>query len=719
MVNIIATIIFPMPRSNPQDHSTLWSSRLRAPVFDVLGCTLLGASDSPRYGAAGTAISVTLKLTSDLFRRWVTSTPTISNKTVQFTASLIILAFLLAGCGGGSAVTSNEETKQAVKVFEESGFRRASAAWVQDWEGVWIPLDVNEPGYTGGRRVKNLYLYSDEPAKWIHSVPDTKSTTSVDGDGLLILHAEGQNGSPYLCNSLGDEPGPQMASLFASRAEVSVIAGPTFDTWYPVGRTNGTAIGSESNNPALKVDLATPRILSQTAQQFERHMGWCQTYTTKGTAARTYRVRRIQFEDLAGAKVPVSGEYCPSTDKPGICWHASTPSTRRGGYITDSFDVNGIVPGGGGGGILTEGTVSPIEVGGLLLEPSRTNQSLWSAFGYVGTTVLDGASTTHNGAPAPAGSTSIWTDPRSERLVYNKSDITLAQDGIVSQITDLSVFRAGFSIWIHVPSVGAVGPFVVAESSTRYLRVLGTLPNVSSERVSIHRVPALGDSIIIGMNGGTWHYSTVTGISLPSLAVGLLPPQLLHQSLQIDIANPLTSQGGSAGGNGNLPVYWYNKTGVTVAKGPGVMRLVRDESVIDAGLGYLLRQRLVLELRAGATYALFDLPGVAGQRGEITTASIWARTIFGRNATVSLQSHTGGIQSGPEWRRLSFSAVNLNGTGQVRVSVPAGGVVRVALPQVEVGALTGPIVTTAAPETRAAATNSALQSSTSALHAPR
>lgn len=47
--------------------------------------------------------------------------------------------------------------------------------------------------------------------------------------------------------------------------------------------------------------------------------------------------------------------------------------------------------------------------------------------------------------------------------------------------------------------------------------------------------------------------------------------------------------------------------------------------------------------------------------------------------------------------------MSLNGTGSVRILVPAGGVVRVALPQVEqLGWASSPVPTAARPATRAA-----------------
>lgn len=623
----------------------------------------------------------------------------------------LLLLLLLAGCGG----TDQREYGTGSDTFRErpltlssaiAGFSRASPAFVLDWEGVWIPLDVDEPGYVGARRVKNLYLNSEDPSLWEHVVFTSDNSASIDGDGMLIHHATGQRGSPYFCNEEdGAEPGDQEPSLFASRAEVQVVSGATSDKFSPVGRTNGVAIGSESNNPGLTLDLAQPKTLSQTAQQFERHNGWCQTYLTSSSVARTYRVSKLQFEDLSGAKRPISGEYVPSTDKPGIRWFASGPTTNRKGYLTDYFDVNGIVWSGGGGGVLTEVQGSALSGSlELQLEGEATNRALWNTLGMVGTAVLDGASTTHLGEPpAPMGKASIWTDSRSERLVFDKKDISTDQDQIVSLTTDLSVFRVGESVWLHIPSLGAVGPVEIADSTPHMLRVLSFLPTTAKgEKVGIQRVPAAGDQIVIGLNGGRYHASTVTSVTLPSLPVGLQPANLLHQSMRIDIADVLPWSGGAAGANGNLPVYWAKALPVTIVRGTGAtVRLVRDDSTVQAGLGYLLRRRLVLELSAGTDYAMFDLAGQDGPKG-LTTASAWVKTVSGGAAQLNLKAHAGGPLASTAWQRLAHTTNNVNGTGQVRMVLPAGAVVRVAFPQVEAGELSSPIVTFSAPATRAA-----------------
>lgn len=625
---------------------------------------------------------------------------------------ILCLLLILAGCGGSDQReygTGSDTFREQPLALDFAGtFSRASPGFVLDWEGVWIPLDVDEPGFVGARRVKNLYLNSEDPTRWEHVVFTSDNTATIDGDGMLIHHATGQRGSPYFCNEEdGLEPGDQEPALFASRAEVQVISGATSDKFSPVGRTNGVAIGSESNNPGLTLDLAQPKTLSQTAQQFERHNGWCQTYLTSSSVARTYRVSKIQFEDLSGAKRPISGEYVPSTDKPGIRWFATGPTTTRKGYLTDSFDANGIVWSGGGGGVLTETQGAALSGSlELQLEPEATNRALWNTLGMVGTAVLDGASTTHLGEPpAPMGKASIWTDARSERLIYNRTDIATDQDQITSLTTPLNVFRAGESIWLHIPSLGAVGPVEIAESSPHMLRVLSLLPTTAGQKIGIQRVPAAGDQIVIGLNGGRYHTSTVTGVTLPSLPVGLQPANLLHQSVRIDIADVLPWSGGATGANGNLPVYWARTLPATIVRGTGAsVRLVRDDSTVQAGLGYLLPRRLVWEFMAGSDYAIIDLAGFDTARGDTSTASAYVKMVSGAPSQLALKAHAGGpFAVGTAWQRLAHTAVNVNGTGQVRIIMAAQSTVRVALPQVEtLGWASSPIVTQGVPATRAA-----------------
>mgnify|MGYP003439684830 FL=1 len=624
----------------------------------------------------------------------------------------LLILLMLAGCGGsdpreyGPEVDTFRERPLSLDIA--GTFSRASPGYVRDWEGVWIPLDVDEPGFTGARRVKNIFLHSGDPTKWDRFLPSLSSNTpEFVGEKLRIHHAEGQRGSPYVCNFGGPKADSQPPTIFAARAMIQIVSGPAFDSWSPVTRTADDGTPSESNNPAISADLTNPTLFSGTAQLFQARSGLCATWLSRSTVARSYDVWNIQFEDLSGAKNPISQEYVASGDKPGVKWFDTAPATHRGGVMIDGINAAGVPY--SAGGILSDGEGVPLlTIQGLQIEPEATNLALHNTLEFVGIAVLDGASENHFGEPpAPLGARSIWTDPRSQRLVYNKTDIATAQDQITSITTDLSVFRAGESIWLHIPALGAIGPVVIAESTPHVLRVLSMLPTTAQgQKVGIQRVPGVGDAIIIGMNGTAgYHFTTVTGLVLPAL-VGVLPANMQHQSVRIDIANPMPAAGGATGLNNDRPVYWYrpDRLPATIVRGAGAtMRIVRDDSIIGAGLGYVNRTRNVLEFKAGNEYALFDLAGAPGERKLLTTASAWARTVSGRLGLLSLSAHAGGATIGTEWARLSHTALNVNGTGSVRVLVPAGSVVRVAVPQVEQGAVaSSPIVTQGVPATRAA-----------------
>ena len=142
-------------------------------------------------------------------------------------AFLLLCLFLVACGGGGDPVRERAASVQSVE-----GFSRASPAFCKDWEGVWIPVDVDEPCYEGARRVKNLYLHSDDSSKWLALTQNTAYapvlTTLMDGStgyAMQITHQQGQNLSPFFYTSSGSEPGAQAPSLFASRVDIRFTSG--------------------------------------------------------------------------------------------------------------------------------------------------------------------------------------------------------------------------------------------------------------------------------------------------------------------------------------------------------------------------------------------------------------------------------------------------------------------------------------------------------------
>ena len=351
---------------------------------------------------------------------------------------LCLLALLLAACGGGGDSAPREHA-QAI----EGTFSRASVAYVLDCEGTWIPLDVDEPGYIGGCRVKNLYLNSGDATKWKFLAVSNASFSAL-GEVGTITHQAGQNGSPYFYSYTGrnSDPGDQLPSYFASRLSFRITSGSCTEKFTFAGRSNGTALGSESNNPTLQVRDCDWHNVSQTAEQFELHTGFIQTLLTAGTTARSYELTQIQFEDRSGAKNPISQEYCESTDKPGVCWFDGPPGTTRTGALHDGFTANnGFVM---GGGVLSESLRALLSSAPLQMEPEATNLALWSTNDHVGIAVVDSSSNNHpQPAPGLACTSYVLTDPRSGRFVYARNDLKFSGGTITSTTTDLSYFRPG------------------------------------------------------------------------------------------------------------------------------------------------------------------------------------------------------------------------------------------------------------------------------------
>lgn len=448
--------------------------------------------------------------------------------------------------------------------------------------------------------------------------------------------------------------------------------------------------------------------MSQTAEQFELHTGEIVTLLTAGTTARSYELRDIQFEDLSGSKNPISQEYCPSTDKPGVCWFDGPPGTTRTGALHDGFTAsNGFVM---GGGVLSESLRTLLSSALLQLEPEATNVALWNTNDHVGIAVVDSSSSNYpQPAPGLACTSYVLTDPRSGRFVYNRPDLTFSGAEITSVSTDLGYFRPGNTVWLHLAGVGSTVAMKVLASGPRSLTLDGPLPAIArGQRVNIHRVPAVGDVIMVRRNDGAMHYSTVAGVTLPSIGAAAVDGYQ-HESLIVALADPFPCDGVNSGrvGNENQPVYYYSPAdlGVTIAHGTGAsVRLVYERDATRmAGLGNLLRHGLVLRLDAGSTYAMFDLPGAAMPKGVEITASAWARS-SNPAASVSLASHAGGVPIPADYARVSSTVISKGNAGQVRLVVPAWASVRVAVPQVEQGGTaSSPIVTGPEPATRALA----------------
>jgi len=640
---------------------------------------------------------------------------------------------------------------------EALAYSRPSAGSVLDYDGVWLPLDANEPGFTGARRVKNIFLWSEDPTKWTLLADGSSSwsfvTTDLNGNAqsaLRVAHAIGQTGSPFIMQLFGAEPGPRAPGLFASRLALKQVSGQLGLSWTHQGRTSGTAIGSESNSPRTSLSLTNGawQTTSQTIPLYEQHTGWSiQAPKTVLSVEATFDLAKMQFEDVTGFKTKQwSSEYVPSTGTPGVQWFETTGTTARTccsifNPVYGSMNANNQAVSAGGD--LTEVIGTPIQSLGLAVEDSATNLSIWNSLQQIGVAVVDGASVNYAfTAPGTAGSNFVYLDPRSGRFTYRANDITLTNANgfdklVASKSTDFIAngWRAGMGVWLYLTELpsgaangGVQGPFVIASVTQKEMTFTssGQLQlKPAGQWVQIHRIPKLDDRFIIQRNNMIPHYSRVTGVTLPTLAQSTNPDSYQHQSVRVTLAEPLPNDGihsSISGTNNNLPVYYWSDSDLTVtskmfttgvpASSAGTATVVWDwNGVVAAGIGFQCYNGLVYKLSGGPQgNTAFDFAGTpGGVVGRYTTASAWVKRVSGTGTpSLLLMSHSGAVQfTNSSYQRVEWRGPNVNGTSVLRVLVPANTVVYAVLPQVvqaptnEQASMSSPIVTQASSTYRA------------------
>ena len=608
-------------------------------------------------------------------------------------------------------------------------YRRPSSSTVLDYDGVNLPLAPDEPGFIDGRRVKNEFLNSELPARWLLSADgassyDSSATAEFEGQNIGVLrvhHAEGQTGAPYIQQTFGAEPGSRPPALFASRFMLRQTVGALGLSWTHQGRTFGQYIGSESNSPRTSLSLTNGawQTTSQTLVLYEQHPGWVvQAPKTVLGSVASFDIAHMQFEDVTGFKPGKewSSEYVPSTSAPGIQWFETTKNTSRtccSQYNPPYGTFNSSNQAVSAGGDLVDHIGSPIDVKGLMLEGDSRNLIPWSGLSQVGVAVLDGVSKNYAFvAPAAAGSREIYLDPRSGRFTWKAKDIVLdsgaGPDRLVSTTTDFIAqgWRAGMGAWLFLTESvagaadgGVQGPFEVATVGRHELTFTSSgqlIAKAAGQSVNVARIPKPGDNILIVRNDGSHHRSTVAGITLPDIPQSTDPDGHQHLSVKVSLDTAMPDDGihgGIAGTNNNLPVYYYSASDLPVTATPsnggplGTYTVDREWArVVNAGLGFQLNNGLVYELKGGASgNTLFDFAGVAGTPGRSTSASAFVRRVSGTGKPLLLlKSHPGGVPfTNAEFERVEWRGISVNSTGSLRLFVPANTTVQVALPQVE------------------------------------
>lgn len=623
--------------------------------------------------------------------------------------------------GGSSALKKDSDGWNVV---------RASVGFVQDYDGVLLELSANEPGFYGARRVKNLFLNPQNfssaggTVNFVPNGSDLAVSTMVYPDtdnteGLTATNAITGNG--YLVASpFGNSQYALPQGIYATRLTYKVTSGQ-ITGWTHQQRTGGAAIGSESNsfNFTASGDWEN---YSATIQHFEKHNGFTLHPFCSGNA--TASLCYPQVEDVTGHKAgkEINSEFVPTGTGTGTEWYDVAFAATRTNPSTIYGQDNGVVT-YGGALTIAAAPASLTTIKGLLVEPAATNKvTAWNTAGHVGVAVLDGVSTLAaytNRTPALTGNTDVLLDSRSSRLVYNATDIALVDggagtDSITSTVTNFVAagFRAGQSVWVwraNTPTAnGEVqGPFDITSvtANTIVLPTGAVTARSSGNATHIMRVPDVDDKILIGLNNGTYHSTTVNAVTIPPYNATFAS----HDSVVVAVATAPATNGGYGGSNNNRAVYYYNSAdlGITITGGTGAtLELVHDFAALrDSGLGFACRSGLVYKMYGGTSgTALFKFDGAVGATG-VNTLSVYGRRISGSGSTpyIQLDAHAGtdSMATASVYERAEIEVNSANTVARLLVGVGSGVTAYIVLPQMEAGSLlTTPIVTSGAAATR-------------------
>ena len=592
-------------------------------------------------------------------------------------------------------------------------FQRASDQYVLDWDGVYLHNSNNDFGIQGGRRVKNIFLNSGNSALWniydpvsfVTNISVNYNFSNVSGVNISTNIADG----PYFYSISYVSPG----TIFSSR--ITIKNNTTTKLWNNQGRTFGSSIGSESNTTKLIPDGDNWIINTQTLRNFESHLGHSLRLYSKDNIAGDIDAIQPQFEDVTGFKAgkEFSSEYVVSGSMPGIQWFDTEKGTIRSNSGTIYGEVKNVVT---YGGVISESVGAVLnDIKGYYSEPRSENLNTnWNTLGNVGVAVLDGVSSLTGGpfVPALSGAKSIYIDPRSGRYINKKADITF-NSGVPDTITSSSTnfidagFRPGMAIWTwhdtsensnySVHHIEAVSSYTITLTTSKLLS--DSTAGLDHNLASIIRVPADGNSILIGMNTDDFHRSVVVGDTI-------LPPYnntalVDHDSLMVSISDALSFDGGYSGTNNNKPVYYWDSSdiGIEVTKGSGTYTIANDFSgLVSGGYGFLCRSGLVVELdnRSSAATSTYAFPGLNVTGGSVYTLSSVVKADAESSAYIQLSNHPESLVfSNNTWQRHSLVSTALfDGAYKMAITVNSGGRVWVILNQLEEGyAATSPIVT--------------------------
>lgn len=725
---------------------------MRRTVYNA-GGTLLNSGSQYSLAEAFAAELVGNGSATDTLGYFTPSTSSLSPAQVAQVASA-----LASGSFSGSSVYGAAEALQlSVGSFTFTG---GAGRFALNHQSVWHPLLANMPAFAGARPVVNWMINSDTPGAptaWT-TVTGSENSSSATTDtyggatigALNINNTVATNGGPYTYGYSGTWFGATVAAapyasgqwatvnawppgtVMVMRGLVRIASGSTTN-WYVYQRARDNSVApteSQSGDFTIPSDFT---IVSAAMEQNAAYTALGTRIAQQSTGATDARVAKLQLEDMTGDKGPyLPSEYVPSSTTPGWQWFGTSKSMTRTNdtYITNWAAMvpvkNPALSGANSAGFVTEGTGSALSnLNGLIMEPAASNLcSGWNTLARIGSFKSSGAMTSHTGVPFPAATTSIWYEAPSGMLVGNfngtaPTDITLTLNGVSAgndsiDSTTTNFVTAGFfvgmTIWVWRADTLTFGPMPVASVTATKIGLTGTFfgsTRASGTATRIMRCPGNGDNIMLLLNDGTAHRTTVSGaVSLP--AAGTWDAKA-GVNVTLAVA-PSTAGGWASTDNGTKAYYWKDHTdfGISIAGGTGVTcKPVFDrQALIDAGLGYLCPSGLALEIYGGSgattTVALGNTSSL-GTAGRDTRISVYAKKISGSTMNVKLENgaHTAtAALSGSTWARYTCTETSIGPQNIPTISnVTAGSITYVILWQTEqaasgeTGVTSSPIVT--------------------------
>ena len=205
-------------------------------------------------------------------------------------------------------------------------FTRASAQYVADHEGVLRKLDVDEPGFTGGRRVKNELQYSNDFSQTYWS-KFAAGTLTDNGDGTWNWSADGVNRADLYLGSttrLDIDAGEELILSgyfkdYVGDAGVYIIA-----SYYAGGAWKGQnllAIDSKLTSDYQWIQLVgQPWNIDPTIDE----VSFILRIDNNGTTTTSVDFKDFQLERISGQSNTAASEYIPTTTAAVSKWFNTT-----------------------------------------------------------------------------------------------------------------------------------------------------------------------------------------------------------------------------------------------------------------------------------------------------------------------------------------------------------------------------------------------------------